>query len=248
MRLSTKRFAKLLFPLLGLCVVSLAILRSFTVVNGTMMPNPHENYYALLDQREAVLQKEFKKAPGANLNQMRDLALVLWENNKIEEAEPYLKEIWEEHRSTNTTTYDQTFVQDGLNLAGLYVDRGSNGLATIIYERLIAYDCAHLPPTDSRIGRDLNNLGLCYLQTGEGTAEWKVRKEWFEKAIATYGNAEKILRASPQSQPQLICNLQNQVIAYSELGNTDRALELSNIVNKQLDAWHEHQTKSEKRI
>jgi len=134
-------------------------------------------------------------------------------------------------------------VQDGLNLAGLYLDRGSNGLAEKIYQRLIAYDSAHLPPTDARIGRDYNNLGLCYLQTGEGIEDSAIRKLWFEKANEQYSKAEKIFRSSPKYGPQLICSLQNQVVANSELGDDQKALALSDVVNKQLNDWHDHQDK-----
>ncbi len=181
MRFTAKQFAKLMFPMMGLCVVSATVLASFSVVNGVFLSDPHTNYYSLLDTQDAALHADLKKEKVFNLDKFRQLALVCWQNNKIEEAESYLRELWLEHDSKNTTTYDQTFVQDGLNLAGLYLDRGSNGLAETIYERLIAYDSAHLPPTDARIGRDYNNLGMCYLQTGESIEDSATRKLWFEK-------------------------------------------------------------------
>ena len=256
MQFTAKQFAKLLFPMLGLCIGSVAVLASFSVVDGMDLPDLHKNYYLALDAKEAELESNLKNNPKVPQEAMKQLALVLWQNNKIENAEPYLRELWLEHNSTNTTTYDQTFVQDGLNLAGLYLDRGSNGLAATIYERLIAYDTAHLPPTDARLGRDYNNLGLCYLQTGEALEKWEDRKSWFEKANEQYSKAEKIFRSSPQSSQQLICSLQNQIVAYSELNDDQKALALGDVVNKQLDAWNENRDKlqpaahatSEKRI
>jgi tetratricopeptide (TPR) repeat protein len=158
-------------------------------------------------------------------------------------ALPYLEEVWIEHQSTNTTTYDSLFVQDGLNLAGLYFDRGSNELAIAIYERLLAYDKAHLQPTDPRIGRDWNNLGLCCLQTGEALPQLKFRKEWFLRAIEKFATAEKIFSSSPKSEQQLVCSMQNLVVAYSELGEDDKAMNLSNLVSQRLDAWHDQNAK-----
>jgi hypothetical protein len=233
----THRFAKLMFPMFGLCIVSLTILVSFSVVNNNTLAETHNNYYILLDEKEAALQNKLKRS--FSVENMRDLAMAHWQNNKIEDAEPLLRELWEEHNSANTTIYDKVFVDDGLNLAGLYLDRGSNVLAKAIYERLIAYDGAHLKPLDPRLGRDFNNLGLCFLQMGQAEANFEQRRTFFDKAVEQCSVAEKIFKLSPGCEQQLVCSMQNQVVAYSELGQDDKALELSNLVNKRLDSWHE---------
>ncbi len=243
----SERFAKLLFPLLGLCIVSQAILISFTVVGGTTVsgPGPAHNYYVQLDRQEKDLQKKLDEPPGANAQKLKELALVYWQNNKLELALPYLDEVWHEHNSSNTTTYDSLFVEDGLNLAGLYLDRGSNEMAIVIYERLLAYDKAHVDPvSDGRVGRDYNNLGLCCLQTGEALPELKLRREWFLRAIEKFATAEKIFSSSPKYEQQQVCSLQNLVVAYSELGEDDKAMHLSELVNKRLDAWHDQLSNS----
>lgn len=236
-----KSFAKLLFPTLLLCIISLTALVSYSQVHGTFQVGPSANYYSRLNSKEEQAQKAFNDSHCTDPQLMQRLAMLYWQNERIAKAQDYLDELWDRHATgKDTTHYDPVFVQDGLNVASLYLSRGVNDHAQRIYERLIDYEHAHLPPTDPRLGREYNNLALTFLRSAEANQETKNRIYWFKQSLEESKKAEKIFRLSPQYNPQLICSLQNQVVAYSEMGDDDKAIRLSKIVNAQLDAWHDH--------
>jgi len=237
-----ERFSKLLFPMILLCIIALTTLVSYTSVHGTFQLDPNANYYTRLIVKQSQAQKAFNDSHCTDPQLMKQLALVLWQNDKIPDAQAYLNELWNNHNGTDAKNYDSVFVEDGLNLASLYLDRGINDMAQKIYDRLIEYESAHLPATDPRLGREYNNLGLVYLRSGEANYLPGERIRWFKKSIEECKKAEKIFRSVPECNPQLVCCLQNQVVAYSEMGDDDKALRLRDIVNAQLDAWHDHRT------
>lgn len=235
-----QRFAKLLFPMLLLCIVSLTVLVSLTTLRGAGV-EPNSTFRDQMTLKEAKVQQAFNNSHCSDLNLMRQLALIYWQNEKYDKALAYLEEIWNSHANGHDSIhYDPVFVQDGLNVAGMYLDRGTNDHAEAVYNRLIEYDSGHLSATDPRLGRDYNNLALTFLRSGEANQETDKRVFWFKKSMEECKKAEKIFRASPQARPQLICCLQNQVVALSEMGDYDKALNLEKIVNRQLDAWHDH--------
>jgi tetratricopeptide (TPR) repeat protein len=237
-----KSFAKLLFPMLLLCIIALTALVSFSKVHGTVLLEPNSsNYFSELNVKEQQAQAAFNNSHCSDPQLMQRLAMLYWQNDKVGRAQDYLDELWDRHANgTDSIHYDPVFVQDGLNAASLYLARGVNDHAQRIYERLIEYESAHLPATDPRLGREYNNLGLTYLRSAEANDDLKNRMYWFKQSLEQSKKAEKIFRMSPKCNPQLICCLQNQVVTYSEMGDDDKALKLNKIVNAQLDAWHDH--------
>jgi tetratricopeptide (TPR) repeat protein len=236
-----ERFAKLLFPMLLLCIISLTALVSYSQVHGTLQSGPDASYYSRLNVKEQQAQKAYNDSHCTDPKLMERLAMIYWQDEKIGKAQDYLDELWDRHLiPTDSVHYDPVFVQDGLNVASLYLSRGVNDHAQKIYERLIDYETAHLPATDPRLGREYNNLALTFLRSAEANQDTKNRIFWFKQSLEQSKKAEKIFRQSPQCNPQLVCCLQNQVVAYSEMGDDDKAIKLSKIVNAQIDAWHDH--------
>lgn len=234
---------KMMLPLFGLCILCLLVIKSFSVITGSSN-TPPDNYYVQLTLKITDLQNKLKHDPS-NPVVMRKLALLLWQNNQLDLAIPYLEQLWKEHKVI-PPGYDQAYVEDGLNLAGLYMDSSNTEPAEQVYTKLLEYEQSRLAPQDARIGRDLNNLGLCYIRRGLMSRNDKERNAFFDRAIGLCNQAAQIFRSSPKTESQLYGCLQNEVIAYSELGQDEKALSLSKEVNRQLDKWNERASETRK--
>ncbi len=81
-----------------------------------------------------------------------------------------------------TDAYNEKWANANLRLAGVYRDMDSQGAALTCYESLLKYDQQYLPATDSRIARDLNNMGLMLYMIGLGKAEEPARVAEFQKS------------------------------------------------------------------
>jgi len=81
-----------------------------------------------------------------------------------------------------TTGYNEKWANANLHLAGSFKDLDSQGAALTCYESLLKYDQENLPPEDSRIARDFNNMGLMQYMVGLGKAEMPERAVEFKKA------------------------------------------------------------------
>ncbi len=81
-----------------------------------------------------------------------------------------------------TNAYNEKWANANLRLAGVYRDMDSQGAALTCYESLLKYDKQYLPATDSRIARDLNNMGLMLYMIGLGKAEAPERMAEFKKS------------------------------------------------------------------
>jgi tetratricopeptide (TPR) repeat protein len=237
-----KRFSNamnLLAIVAAACVMAAGVRASLAA--ASWQPNPElasDNYFSVLDAKQRTLQNQVTQSAGTDAGELRDCALVQWQTGKLDVAERYLRKLWSDKSNAPSSKYDPEFVQDCLYLADLYADRGSFQSAGDAYARILTYDVDHLGLSDPRVGRDFNNIGLCYFLAGETSPNPLARKECFDKAQEQYAKSEAIFRAAPQCKPQLIYNLQNQSIDFDELGENAKAKELNREVEKQLSQWH----------
>jgi hypothetical protein len=238
----SKRFSNamnILAIVAAACVMAAGIRASVAAANW--QPNPElasDNYFSVLDAKQRTLQNQVTQSAGTDAEELRACALVQWQSGKLEVADRYLRKLWGDKSSASNQAYDPEFVQNGLYLADLYTDRGSFQAAGDAYARILTYDADHLGLSDPRVGRDFNNIGLCYFLAGETSPDFAARKECFDKAQEQYAKAEAIFSATPQCRSQLIYNLQNQSIDCNELGENAKAKELNRDVEKQLSQWH----------
>jgi len=208
--------------MLVLVVLAAAIYVSLVSVNGEKYPDPKNNYYSQLLEKEDALYADYKSSGASSKN--RDLALTLWQNSKFEKAATKLGELAQASRTKRTSIYDHTFEEDLLNLGAIYNDMGAFSRSEQVYSELLAYDKHYLSAQDPKIGRDFNNIGLCYFMAAESESDPVQRKNVLNGALYNYQKAVPFLSRTPESRAQLAFNLQNQYLALSELGEDDRAL------------------------
>lgn len=89
--------------------------------------------------------------------------------------------------------YNEKWANANMHLAGVLRDMDSQSPALICYESVLKHDQQFLPPTDLRIARDLNNMGLMEYMIGMGKAEmpdrlveFKKSRDYLEKALALF--------------------------------------------------------------
>ena len=129
------------------------------------------------------------------------------------------------------------FVRNGLNLAGIYQDRGAFKEALQSYEGILQYERSRLGEKDVRVARDYNNLGICTYLESQTIIDASKRQEMCASALEQYKRAESVFRQFPTAQSQLLYCLQSQQLAYQEMGDRDRAQQLREQVEKTLDSW-----------
>jgi len=242
MNMKKPKLHTLIFPLLGLCIIALTILKSYEAVSGLSRSDP--TYYTLLEDEISRLKNAVKSAHGAeeNFRREEDLAVALWQSRRFTEAGKHFIKLWkEEQPKCSKGAYNPHFVDNGLNLAGLYLDSGNFKQSQACYESILKYEQDHLKSRDLRIARDENNLGLSHYMMAQ-TSEAQRYPE-LKKALQCYKHAEETFRLSPSANVQLVANLQNQALALEDLGQRESARDLDATINTSLASWHQKKVK-----
>jgi hypothetical protein len=233
-----ERFARLLVPLALACVVIATICASFVSITGLCYPDPRTYYYSVLDQKEAEARRQLNRASTDRQSSMDALALILAQNGKYSEAATYRNKIWITRRDTAEQHYDPIFAENALRLASIYTNWGVLDSARTTYQYLYDYEKKRLDKNDKRVARDLNNLALSYFLIGETKKLQAERKPFFDKSLSLYEQAAAMLRSSPDSEPDLTFNSQNQALVLDEAGETEKAKKLNALVQSRFDQFH----------
>ena len=221
----------------GLCLAALSY-ACWKATPSARSIDPQANYYSVLERKEAQLTRELAGANAGDDKIRRELAVTLWQNKKFAKASELFDTVISHDNPRTDGPYDAAYVSDALNLAGVCLDGCNLKKAVAVYERILKYDQAHLPASDPRIGRDQNNIGLAYFTFGNAQAEEKTRREFLAYSLSCYQAAEDIFRASAKTRPQLICSMQNEALAYSELGDSKTAIRIESDLDKNVEYSH----------
>jgi len=181
-------------PTCAIVLVCLACLGSTLYVSDANLSLKQDNHWQKLQQEESlysdiksiVASKTAKVLPVEAQARARELASIYRQEGKQEEAAALYRMLWDSDGNK------PSFIPDALELASIYTDMGGFASAVETDQKILRYDRDRLPPSDPAIARDINNLGQCYYTAGCGTADPKLRKQYFVWAKEEYAAAQKL--------------------------------------------------------
>jgi len=135
--------------------------------------------------------------------------------------------------------YDPYYLEVVNDLGALYTDMGEFDKSIECYQKSLDHQRLFLKPDDWRIGRDYNNIGFAQYMRAQREAEWHARESQLKVALENLQIAEKMFRQPQDSDVSvdLMANLQNQCVTYTELGEWDKAEKLRDEVEKTIASW-----------
>lgn len=191
--------------------------------------------YALAHNRTRMLERQILETSKAAVlasksadkqqyvNALENLGWVCYQLSDVTRAEAtFLKEL-EIAKTIKKPDYDAAYAHCLLNIATYYRERANYERASFYYNQIREYDLANLRGPDSRLARDLANLGLTYYLWGETINEADKRAELFcraESFCETALTAYKLVPDSKRSQGDVIAT---QALVLRDLGLVDRA-------------------------
>jgi len=192
------------------------------------------DYYAALDRElaSAKVQYEALQAkPNTNLEQLlvaeERLALFHWEKREYDRAVELLDDVVNKRKPAEGAPYDEKYISAKLRLAGVFRDVNNWPVAETQYNEIYDYDKKFFEasdPNNSKLARDLNNLGLFFYLKGTSDKDENVRKETLKKASELLNEAIKKYQAKlgPDSPSEAI-SLWNLYLAERDQGNVNGA-------------------------
>jgi hypothetical protein len=190
------------------------------------------DYYANLDRELAIAKNDYedkknspKTLPEKLLESEEALALFHWEKREYDKAVVFLDEIVRKRKPADGAPYDEKYINSLLHLAGVYRDVNNWQYAEMQYQDTLKYDKKFFEtsdPNNSKIARDLNNLGLLYYLKGTSEQDEKKRNEILKQSSAYLQDAIKKYQAKlgPDSPSEAI-SLWNLYLAERDQGNVD---------------------------
>lgn len=148
----------------------------------------------------------------------RALAFIYRQNEKPMQACEVFRLLWIEDGGKSIS------VEDGLELAGAYVDLGSYSSAVECYQTIMAQDKQTHGPRSPQLVRDYGNMAQCCYLAGAAQAEPTNRRRWLEAAIKYGDIAKKLAGETSYSDPSRQAGAmaiieQNTKLAKSDLSN-----------------------------
>ncbi|MDZ4832899.1 MAG: hypothetical protein SGJ27_03785 [Candidatus Melainabacteria bacterium] len=195
------------------------------------------DYYANLDLEFSRAKNDYesrKANANTKVDQLLDaeerLALLHWEKREYDRAVELLDDVVNKRKPAADAPYDDRYINSLLHLAGVYRDVNNWQVAEMQYQDVYSYDKRFFEKTDpdnSKIARDLNNLGLLYYLKGTSEKDEKSRNEVLKQSSGFLNEALKKYRAKlGADSPSEAISLWNLYLAERDQGNVDLANKL----------------------
>lgn len=192
------------------------------------------DYYANLDLEFSRAKNDYesrKANANTKVDQLLDaeerLALLHWEKREYDRAVELLDDVVTKRKPAADAPYDDRYINSLLHLAGVYRDVNNWPVAETQYQEVYSYDKKFFEKTDpdnTKIARDLNNLGLLYYLKGTGEKDEKPRNEILKQSSGFLNEAIKKYRAKlGENTPSEAISLWNLYLAERDQGNVDLA-------------------------
>lgn len=192
------------------------------------------DYYENLNRELDAAKRDYdarKANPKSDPDQLLDveerLAMFYWEKREYDHAVELLDEVVRKRKPSDDAPYNEKYIASLLRLAGVFRDVNNWKIAEIEYQDVYNYDKKFFEKTDpdnSKIARDLNNLGLLYYLKGTSEKDEKVRNDTLKQASVFLNDAIKKYQAKlgPDSPSEAI-SLWNLYLTERDQGNVDVA-------------------------
>lgn len=192
------------------------------------------DYYANLDRELETAKKYFEEDknkqttnPELLLEAEERLALLHWEKREYDRAVELLDEVVRKRKPADDAPYNEKYITSLLHIAGVFRDVNNWKVAELEYQEVYNYDKKFFEKTDpnnSKIARDLNNLGLLYYLKGTSETDEKVRNEMLKQSSLYLNDAIKKYQAKlgSDSQSEAI-SLWNLYLTERDQGNEELA-------------------------
>ncbi|PWU02136.1 MAG: hypothetical protein C5B53_02050 [Candidatus Melainabacteria bacterium] len=200
------------------------------VLEASIRDNPELRLLRRQSDCERGFLEAVKLPVGDKLRQqaISDLALVRWRQLKFQDAENLYRLALIENKPSKD--YDQALLSNMLKLAAVYRDESKFAEARSVYLATLAYDQKFLSKSDTRIGRDLSNLGINYYieacskdrvdpaskMKDERTSLMLKAKNYLDQSLKFFGD-------TPENQQLASIALSNRCLVLRDLGEGEAA-------------------------
>ncbi len=157
------------------------------------------------------------------LKALFNLARLRHEQLRFVDAQRIYKQIIEARTTSAKRNYDETYVEALLNLASALREANDLNQAQSCYESALLYDQTFLSANDSKIARDLNNLGINWYLKASSQVDRPKSRIFMTKANTLLEDASKIYALNRSSEQSLANTLATQYIVLRDLGDLKKA-------------------------
>jgi hypothetical protein len=157
------------------------------------------------------------------LTALFDLARLRYQQLRFADAERIYKQIIEARTRLAKRRYDEKYIQAMLNLAAILRAENSLNQAQSCYESVLLYDQTFLSANDSKVARDLNNLGINWYLKASSQVDHPKQRIFMTKANTLLEDASKIYALNLSSEQGLANTLATQYIVLKDLGELKKA-------------------------